>query len=75
LLGIYPGYKKLKKITSEVVIIDESSMISLFLFYQLMNAIDISNIRHMVFIGDVNQLPSVEVGNVFKKKCICHKLI
>ncbi len=66
LLGIYPGYKKLKKLTSEVVIIDESSMISLFLFYQLMSAIDISNIKHIVFIGDVNQLPSVEVGNVFK---------
>lgn len=72
LLGLYPGYKQLKKLTSEVVIIDESSMISLFLFYQLMQAIDISNIKHIVFIGDVNQLPSVDVGNVFKDLVMEH---
>lgn len=46
----------------DVVIIDESSMIDLMLFYRLVNALPLS-IR-LILVGDVNQLPSVGAGNV-----------
>lgn len=67
LLGLYSGYKQLKQVKSDVIIIDEASMMSLFLFYQLLQAIDDKHIKHIIFIGDVNQLPSIDVGNVFQK--------
>lgn len=67
LLGLYSGYKQLKSVKSDVIIIDEVSMMSLFLFYQLLQAIDDKHIKHIIFIGDVNQLPSIDVGNVFQK--------
>lgn len=45
-----------------MVIVDEASMIDIFLFYSLISAIP----EHACFVmvGDVNQLPSVGVGNV-----------
>lgn len=66
LLGIYPGYKNINVINSEIIIIDESSMIGLFLLYKLLSAVNLNKIKHIIFIGDVNQLPPVEVGKVFK---------
>lgn len=50
---------------TEVLIIDESSMISLPLFSKLLMAIDPCCIRHVIFLGDYNQLSSVEEGYVF----------
>lgn len=46
----------------DMVICDEASMIDIYLFYSLVSAIP----RHATFVlvGDVNQLPSVGVGNV-----------
>ncbi|MEN9947014.1 MAG: exodeoxyribonuclease subunit alpha, partial [Pseudomonadota bacterium] len=49
----------------EVLIIDESSMISLPLFYKLISALDVTKIKHLIFLGDPNQLSSVEEGFVF----------
>ena len=49
---------------TDFVIIDESSMIDAYLFEQLM-----ANIPHnasILFVGDVDQLPSVGAGNILK---------
>ena len=46
----------------DVVVIDESSMIDVFLMEQLLSAID--NNTRIVFVGDINQLPSVGPGKV-----------
>lgn len=47
---------------ADVVIIDESSMIDLLLFYNLLKALKVST--HLMLVGDVDQLPSVGAGNV-----------
>ncbi len=52
------------KIIGDVLIVDESSMIDLILFYNLLKAIP-DNIN-IILIGDVNQLPSVGPGNILK---------
>ncbi len=49
----------------DVLIIDESSMIGLPLFSKLLNAINPGRIKHLIFLGDRNQLSSVEEGYVF----------
>lgn len=48
----------------DLVIIDESSMIDTYLMYSLLKAIP-SHAR-VIFVGDINQLPSVGPGNVLK---------
>ncbi|AHI52773.1 ATP-dependent DNA helicase [Spiroplasma culicicola] len=54
------------KIEADLLIVDESSMINLFAFYSLFKAIP-NTIKRIVFIGDSNQLPPIEVGNVFEQ--------
>lgn len=49
----------------EVLIIDESSMISLPLFSKLFQALNLDKLKHIIFLGDKNQLSSVEEGYVF----------
>ncbi|MCR5586522.1 MAG: ATP-dependent RecD-like DNA helicase [Lachnospiraceae bacterium] len=49
---------------ADVVIIDEMSMVDIFLFYALLKAI-VPGMR-LVLVGDVNQLPSVGPGNVLR---------
>jgi exodeoxyribonuclease V alpha subunit len=49
----------------DILIIDEVSMISLPLFYKLLKALDYNRIKHVVLLGDKNQLSSVEEGYVF----------
>ena len=49
----------------DVLIIDESSMVGLPLFSKLLQAIDSKTIKHVIFLGDKNQLSSVEEGYVF----------
>ncbi|RTL07170.1 ATP-dependent RecD-like DNA helicase [Candidatus Dependentiae bacterium] len=46
----------------QLLIVDESSMIDIFLMYALLKAMP--NGSHVVFIGDSDQLPSVGSGNV-----------
>ena len=50
-------------IESGLVIVDEMSMVGGFLINKLLNAIDLKNC-HVVFVGDPDQLPSVECGSV-----------
>lgn len=53
----------LNELNGEILIIDEMSMVDMFLFKQLVNSID--QTKHVVFVGDKDQLPSVGPGNVF----------
>lgn len=48
----------------DLIIIDESSMIDTYLMYSLLKAIP--DTARAVFVGDINQLPSVGPGNVLK---------
>lgn len=49
---------------ADLIIIDEASMIDTFLMYSLLKAIP--NSARIIFVGDINQLPSVGPGNVLK---------
>lgn len=49
----------------DILIIDESSMVSLPMFSKLLQTIDVHKIKHIIFLGDKNQLSSVEEGYVF----------
>lgn len=53
----------LNELNGEILIIDEMSMVDMFLFKQLISSIN--DTRHIVFVGDKDQLPSVGAGNVF----------
>lgn len=48
-------------IQTDYIIIDEASMIDIFLAHAILKATPFSG--HLVFIGDVDQLPSVGAGN------------
>ncbi|MCM8526006.1 MAG: exodeoxyribonuclease V subunit alpha, partial [Lentisphaeraceae bacterium] len=66
-LGTKPGSKNFlhnekKKSTSDLVLIDESSMVSLPLFHSLLKALK-KNCR-LILLGDKDQLTAVETGNV-----------
>lgn len=49
---------------TNIVILDETSMVSLDLFYSLLKAIKTGT--KLVMVGDPNQLPSIGLGNLFK---------
>ena len=51
-----------KPLDCDVLIIDEASMIDTILMYHLLKAIPA--FAMLIFVGDVNQLPSVGAGNV-----------
>ena len=52
------------KIEESVIIVDECSMVDMELFYRLVSSTRVN--AHLVFVGDVDQLPSVGPGNVLK---------
>ncbi len=60
------GFKKNKEnsLSCDLIIIDEASMIDTQLMYSLLKAIPSS--ARVIFIGDIDQLPSVGPGNVLK---------
>lgn len=51
-------------IETDVIIIDESSMVDILLMYNLLKAIPHGT--RLILVGDVDQLPSVGPGNVLK---------
>ncbi|VFP88589.1 RecBCD enzyme subunit RecD [Buchnera aphidicola (Cinara piceae)] len=57
--------EKNKKI--DVLIIDESSMIDLNMMDIIVN--NINKKTKIIFVGDIHQLPSIEVGSVLKELC------
>ena len=60
------GFKKNKEdpLTARAIIIDEVSMLDLPLAHHLIEAVDPKS--QLILIGDVDQLPSVGVGNVLR---------
>lgn len=65
-LGYSPMYgwmfNRDNHIMSDFVIVDEFSMVDIFLFYRLLDAIDFSRTK-LLIIGDAAQLSSVSAGN------------
>ncbi len=57
------GRNRRNPIDEDVIIVDESSMIDLFLFDAMLSAMKRGT--RLILIGDVDQLPSVGAGNVF----------
>lgn len=57
------GYNKECKIDCDVFLIDEFSMVSVELMTHVIDAIDFSKTK-LVMIGDPNQLPSLQCGNL-----------
>ncbi len=49
---------------TDVIIIDEMSMVDISLMYALLKAVSVGT--RLILVGDVNQLPSVGPGNVLK---------
>ncbi|MDR1531564.1 MAG: ATP-dependent RecD-like DNA helicase [Clostridiales bacterium] len=49
---------------ADIIIIDESSMVDMFLMTSLLRAIPLGS--RLILVGDVDQLPSVGPGNVLK---------
>lgn len=49
---------------ADVIIVDEMSMVDIYLFYALLAAIPVGT--RLVMVGDINQLPSVGPGCVLK---------
>lgn len=58
-------YNKDNKLNVDLVIVDETSMVDVFLMENLLNAIDITNTK-LLLIGDPAQIPSVSCGNVYQ---------
>lgn len=50
------------KLKSNVIVVDETSMLDTYLAKNLLEAI--SNGSKVIFLGDINQLPSIGAGNV-----------
>lgn len=63
--SIYFKHNKDNLLDIDVLVIDESSMISLPLYNKLLQAVNCKTIKHIIFLGDKNQLSSVEEGYVF----------
>lgn len=57
------GYKN-KKIDTDILVIDEASMLEQVLFNHLLQAI--SDDTKLVLVGDTDQLPAIGAGNVLK---------
>ncbi|WP_317854543.1 ATP-dependent RecD-like DNA helicase [Chakrabartyella piscis] len=51
-------------IEADAIIVDETSMVDLHLMHALLKAV--ANGTRLIFVGDVDQLPSVGAGNVLK---------
>ena len=63
--SIYFKHNPENPLAIDILIIDESSMIGLPLFSKLLQAVNHKTIKHIIFLGDKNQLSSVEEGYVF----------
>ena len=68
LLGYAPPegfmFNELQPLDIQALIVDESSMLDLTLFYQLLKALKPE--AHLLLVGDVDQLPSVGAGDVLR---------
>jgi exodeoxyribonuclease V alpha subunit len=62
-------YNEGNKFETDVVIIDEASMVDQEVLYRLLCAL--KERVHLIFVGDDNQLPSVGAGNVLRELINC----
>ncbi len=66
-LGFMPPnewcYNEKNKLPQDIVILDETSMVDVFLFKHLLESIDFNRTK-LLIIGDNAQIPSVSCGNV-----------
>ena len=67
------GYNEKNKVPYDVVIIDEFSMVDIFLFRRLLEAIDFNRTK-LLLIGDDAQIPSVGAGNILYDLLKCEKI-
>jgi exodeoxyribonuclease V alpha subunit len=72
LLGYSPGSERFRHdehnpLAEELVIVDESSMLDLAMFDQLLRALRPE--ARVVFLGDADQLPPIETGAVLRDLC------
>ncbi len=58
------GRNEQNPLETDVIIVDEMSMVDTFLIYALLKAVTVGT--RVVFVGDVNQLASVGPGNVLR---------
>lgn len=61
--GVGWGYNENNKVDCDMFLIDELSMVSVELMSHVIDAIDFNKTK-LVMIGDSNQLPSVQCGNL-----------
>lgn len=59
-------------LNAQVIVVDEASMLDLPLARALLDSVPLSS--QVIFIGDVDQLPSVGPGNVLKDLLTCGKI-
>ncbi|CAA9578373.1 MAG: RecD-like DNA helicase YrrC, partial [uncultured Thermomicrobiales bacterium] len=68
LLGVRPGGEAVRgadnPLEGDLIIVDEASMLDTLLANTLLKAVP--NDMHVLFVGDVDQLPSVGAGNVLR---------
>ena len=57
----------------DFLIIDEASMIDVFLMHSVLKALPIS--AHLILLGDIDQLPSVGAGNILKDLINSEKIV
>lgn len=62
--GMHFERNEMQPLEADVIIVDEFSMVDIYLLYALLKAI-VPGCR-LIMVGDVNQLPSVGPGNVLK---------
>ncbi len=62
--GMHFERNELQPLEADVIIVDEFSMVDIFLLHALLKAV-VPGCR-LIIVGDVNQLPSVGPGNVLK---------
>ena len=68
LLGYHPEigftFNKHNKLTEDIIVLDEASMVNNQLFYNLISAVKTGG--KMIIIGDIEQLPPIGAGTILK---------
>lgn len=65
-------YNENNKYETDILMVDEISMVDMDVFYRLLAAV--KDRTHLIFVGDDNQLPSVGAGNVLKELIKSHQI-
>ena len=66
------GLNEFNKSKAKIVIVDESSMIDIFLFSSLLKSLN--DTVKLILVGDANQLPSIGPGNILYDLLSCEKI-